>query len=101
MFLKSDLHLIALTSTLAPSLSISLFARYINTLEELTLQIMYELNPLPYDDLRLLVTNNQKLKHMELYTIEGARILDLEKLKEFRKNGILPSADFWWTPGMV
>ncbi|RIA98526.1 hypothetical protein C1645_812586 [Glomus cerebriforme] len=55
----------------SPALIISLFAKYINTLEELILQIMYELSPLPYDDLRLLVKNNQKLNYMELYTIEG------------------------------
>ncbi|GES86635.1 hypothetical protein GLOIN_2v1677723 [Rhizophagus clarus] len=85
----------------SPVLIISLFANYINTLEELILHTMYELNPLPYDDLRLLVKNNQKLNHMELYTIEGARVLNQEELDRFRSNGELPRAEEYWIPELV
>jgi hypothetical protein len=85
----------------SPVLIISLFAKYVNTLEELILHIMYELKPLPYDYLRLLVKNNQKLNHMELYTIEGARVLNQEELNRFRSSGELPNPEDWWTPEMV
>lgn len=77
---------------------ILLFAKYVNTLEELILDIMYELNPLPYDDLRLLVKNNQKLNHMELYTVEGARVLNQKELVSYRSNGELPEPVERWTP---
>ncbi|RGB43967.1 hypothetical protein C1646_679579 [Rhizophagus diaphanus] len=82
----------------SPVLIISLFAKYVNTLEELIIDIMYELNPLPYDDLRLLVENNQKLNHMELYTIEGARVLNKKELVSYRSNGELPKPEERWTP---
>lgn len=87
--------------SVSPTLIISLFSKYINTLEELTLKIMYELNPLPMDDLRFLVINNQNLKHMELFTLQGARVLDEENLNKFRSNGELPNADYWWTDGII
>ncbi|CAG8435617.1 7952_t:CDS:2 [Funneliformis mosseae] len=87
--------------SVSPTLIISLFSKYIKTLEELTLKIMYELNPLPMDDLRFLVINNQNLKHMELFTLQGARVLDEENLNKFRSNGELPNADYWWTDGII
>ncbi|CAI2162098.1 20696_t:CDS:2 [Funneliformis geosporum] len=88
-------------NSVSPTLIISLFSKYINTLEELTLKIMYELNPLPMDDLRYLVINNINLKHMDLFTLQGARVLDEENLNTFRSNGELPNADYWWTDGII
>jgi len=87
--------------SVSPTLIISLFSKYVNTLEELTLKILYELNPLSMDDLRTLVQNNQKLKYMGLFTLQGTRVLDEEKLNKFRLNGELPVPDYWWTDGIL
>nr|CAG8543935.1 9304_t:CDS:2 [Entrophospora candida] len=90
----SPLSKILIDLTRVPSEPIlSLIADHIETLEELTIKILYQTTPLPVEILRRLIINNKNLRKVTLYTIEGCRVLSNKDLPYIVTG--------WWSQGEI
>ncbi|CAG8723301.1 2854_t:CDS:1, partial [Acaulospora morrowiae] len=85
----------------SPEPLISLLSSHFTTLQEISLHIVFELTPIPMENLRKLVKNNTEFKKLMLYTIQGRRTFVGEVLEKFKNGGELPDVECWWIPDLV
>ncbi|CAG8484566.1 16140_t:CDS:2, partial [Acaulospora colombiana] len=85
----------------SPEPLISLLSSRFTTLQEISLHVIFELTPIPMENLRKLVKNNTEFKKLMLYTIQGKRTFVGKVLEEFKNGGELPELECWWIPDLV